>query len=511
MARVLKLAAFASGAVDTREETFNGEKYLVVPVVALVEGVLHAMNSATPEMVLAEEFTRPAVVGGFNGRPLYEGHPLVDDVPVSGNDPKILEDLCIGQVFNASVKKDKLVMEAWINVARAEKIAPKLLERVANGEPIEISVGVFCESDDDETGEFEGKKFAGAWRDIVPDHLALLPAGDTGACSREMGCGVRAAKGAEMSVEKKKDRSFGAKFARVMSLFRSEQAAEEMSDSDLKGKLYQALRKVRSDVNYVEAFVPVTAPTRVIYSCWCPSTSVGPEYGMGYQNVLLERSFTLDASGVVTLGDDEQEVEPVLSYEPVVKAAATEPKTAAQGAPCSCQDHKDTRSAIDMTKEQIAKFLETATDEQVKALSAVAEPPTPAATEEKVETPAAAVVETPKVETPAVASAPKAPTFEEMLATAEPSVRDAIAEGQRVGAEKRATTVKALKDTGRCELTDKELAAMSQAQLDQLVKLAGSAKVDFSAAGLSRPQESANEIPAAPDLTAAVRAARGAK
>jgi hypothetical protein len=505
-----------AAAVDTREETLDGVDYLVVPVVALVEGVLHAMNSADPEMVFAEEFTKPSVVGGFNGRPLYYGHPIVGGEPVTGNDPKVWEELNIGKVFHTAVKKNKLVMEAWIDKVRAAKVAPELLERIAAGDSIEISVGIFCESDAEETGEFDGKKYAGAWRDIVPDHLALLVDGDTGACSRDMGCGVRAAKGAkEMAAEKQKDRSLGARFARLMSMFRTEQAADEMSDNDLKRKLYEALRKVRADVNYVEAFVPVTSPTRVVYSCWCPSTATGPEMGMGYQYVLFERSFTLDANGVVTLGDDEAEVEAVLSYEPVVKAAASA-KTA-QGAPCSCH-LKDTRSTSDMNKEQIVKFLETATDCQVKAMSAVIDTPAPAAaTETKVETPAAAVVET-KVETPAVetkvetpAVAAKAPTFEDLLNAADQPTRDAINSAKQVGNEKRAASVKALKDTGRCELTDAELAVKSQDELDRLVKLAGSAAVNFSAAGGPKAQDGAGVIPAAPDMTAAVKAARGIK
>ncbi len=516
-ARVAVVANAA--AVDTREETLDGIDYLVVPVVALVEGVLHAMNSAEPEMVFAEEFTKPTVVGGFNGRPLYYGHPVIDGEPVSGNDPKVWEELNIGKVFHTAVKKNKLVMEAWIDKVRAAKVAPDLLERIAAGDAIEISVGVFCESDEDEKGEYDGKKYAGAWRGIVPDHLALLVDGDTGACSRDMGCGVRAAKHVEgemKAAEKKKDRSLGATFARFMSMFRVEQAADEMSDNDLKRKLYDALRKVRADVNYVEAFVPVTNPERVVYSCWCPSTAAGAEAGMGYQYVLFERSFTLDANGVVTLDSEEAEVEAVLSYEPVVKAAGNAPK-AAEGAPCSCHKQlKDTRSEIDMNKEQIAKFLETATDEQVKALSAVVETPAPAATTEtKVETPAVeAKVETPaavetKVETPAVAA--KAPTFEELLNAADQPTRDAINSAKQVGNEKRAASIKALKDTGRCELTDAELGTKSQSELDQLVKLAGAAAVNFAAAGGSKAQEGAVVIPSAPDMTAAVKAARGIK
>lgn len=499
----LRVVSLKSAAVETREETLDGVDYLVVPVVALVEGVLHAMNSPTPEMVYAEEFTKPSVVGGFNGRPLYYGHPIVAGEPVSGNDPKVWEELNIGKVFHTGVEKGKLVMEAWIDKVRAAKVAPDLLERVAAGDDIEISVGVYCESDEKETGEYDGKKFAGAWRDIVPDHLALLVSGDTGACSREMGCGVRAAQEAAMKLPKK-DRMANA-FARFLSMFRVEQAAEDMSDNDLKRKLYDALRKVRSDVNYVEAFVPVTNPERVVYSCWTPSTA--SDAGMGYQYVLLERSFTLDANGVVTLGEDEAEVEAVLSYEPVVKAAAS--TKAAEGAPCSCHlTPKDTRSVIDMNKEQIVKFLETATDEQVKALSAVVETPAPAATTETpVETKVETKVETPVAE-PAAASA-KTPTFEELLEKADQPTRDAINEGKRVGSEKRAASIKALKDTGRCELTDAELATKSQAELDQLVKLAGTAPVSFVGAGASRPQEPAQEIPQAPDMTAAVRAARG--
>ncbi len=166
-----------------------------------------------------------------------------------------------------------------------------------------------------------------------------------------------------------------------------------------------------------------------------------------------------------------------------------------------------------MTKEQINKFLETATDEQVKALSAVVETPAPAATEPKVEAPAAAVVEAPKVEAPApVASAAKTPTFEEVLAAAEPSVRDAITAAKTIGDEKRGATIKALKDTGRCSMSDQELNAMSQAQLDNLVKLAGAAAVDFSAAGSSRDQTTNDKaIPSAPSVVDAIRAARGEK
>src|SRR6185369_3044262 len=123
----MRVFASVSSEYEVREETFEGRPHLVVPVVALVQGVLHAMNSPTPELVTAEEYTRPGVVGGFDGRPLFHGHPLVDGVPVSGNSPDILESKSIGRVFNAAVKNNKLAVEAWIDIEKCEAVAPDLL------------------------------------------------------------------------------------------------------------------------------------------------------------------------------------------------------------------------------------------------------------------------------------------------------------------------------------------------------------------------------------------------
>lgn len=581
-ARFLTLEA---ASYEVREETYEGASYLVVPVVALVQGVLHAMNSATPELVTAAEYTRPGVVGGFDGRPLFHGHPLVNGVPVSGNDPAVREAKRIGWVFHTAVKNNKLTTEAWVDVERCAEIAPDLLERIKAAQVIEISVGVFCETDDAETGEYEGKRYAGSWRDIVPDHLALLVEGDTGACSVEAGCGVRAAKEATMDSmyaewldlegadeaflaamracrnipqserdkmpaedfagpnrsfpiaepedvsaaasslgrakgnkdaikkkiiaiayrkgaefvaklpedwKKKKDQKAAGMFARIMSMFRASQDPASMSDQDVRRTLGDALRKVDPRAMYPEAVYANAAEPNLVYCVY-----------EGNDMVYYQRNYTMASDGSVSFGDPA-EVEPVLSYEPVgpeVKAAGGQ-KDAAQGAPCSCHkgDNKDTRSAIDMKKEEAVKAIETATEAQLEALGKVFE--TPAA---QVETPAA------QVETPAVAAAAKTPTFAEVIAAASEADRDAFNTGKAAGEAKRAETIAALKATGRNAFSDQELASKSQAELDNLVKLAGSAKTDFSAAGAARVAEGSEAIPAAPSLTDAVRAARGTK
>jgi hypothetical protein len=80
-----------------------------------------------------------------------------------------------------------------------------------------------------------------------------------------------------------------------------------------------------------------------------------------------------------------------------------------------------------------------------------------------------------------------------------------------------AASIKSIKALGaRNTYTDEQLGAMSQAQLDSLVALAGvkteapRAAVDFGVAG-ARDTSSATEAPAPPDMAEAIRAARGIK
>ena len=183
----LSLRTAAEG-YQARKEVFDGRPHLAVPVTMLVEGVVHAINAESPELVLAEQFGKQP--NGWNGRPLYHGHPFRNGKPVSGNLPEVLMKDKIGTVFNAKLKDNSLRSEAWIDEQFCRERAPELLDRVMAGEPIEISVGAFVDTDEEE-GDYEGRNYKAVWKDIIPDHLALLPAGDEGACSMEMGCGIR--------------------------------------------------------------------------------------------------------------------------------------------------------------------------------------------------------------------------------------------------------------------------------------------------------------------------------
>jgi uncharacterized protein YukE len=325
--------------------------------------------------------------------------------------------------------------------------------------------------------------------------------------------------------KKKADMKHASVFAKWMDnarkLFRTSQDAAEMSNNDLMSRLLDELQEVEAGVLYVEAFHPVTDPTHVVYC----GLEVPGEYAdlqrsqMGYEpfvpceTAMYERSFTLDANGVVTLGTTRVEVQKVSKYEPVegaepeVLAKSTgEPpavKNAELGAPCSCKTHKEAPVTLsgeekNMDEKQAAEFLAKATPEQLKALGV-------AKVEEKKEEVKVAAVAA------VVADAPKVLTFAEILATASPEVQDSINAGLKVAAAAKADVIKALKDSGRCSFTDEQLNAKSQVELDALKQLAGikaaSHVVDYGGMG-ARSVGSQTEVPAPPDLGEHIRAAR---
>lgn len=175
----------ALGAVRT--ETFDGREHLVVPVVALMEGVIHAVNASTPERVPASTLAKAAHT--WNGRPLVFGHPIRDGKQCSANDARVLEQYAFGTIFNARMQGTKLLMDAYVDPVRAEKIGgAKFLERLKDAsDRCEVSVGAHVVTDT-LAGTHLGKPYKASWLESTGDHLAFLPNGK-GACSVEMGCG----------------------------------------------------------------------------------------------------------------------------------------------------------------------------------------------------------------------------------------------------------------------------------------------------------------------------------
>ena len=181
-------AQAATGSIRTLQ--WAEREWLVVPVVALVEGTIQGANAVAPELALAEEFGRH--VEGWNGRPLVMGHPQVNDTFVSANSPEILDTWAFGHIFNARVENSKLKMDAFIDVGRAMTLAgdfQEAVERIQAGNLVEVSTGLFVDLEES-SGKYGDEAFSGIWRNVTPDHLAILAKGVVGACSVEDGCGI---------------------------------------------------------------------------------------------------------------------------------------------------------------------------------------------------------------------------------------------------------------------------------------------------------------------------------
>lgn len=160
----------------------NGDT-LTVPVVMIVEGVL---NDA---LLTVEEFGK--YVGGWNGRPVVVRHPADE----SGNDisaadsPETMASYAIGTLYNARIEGTRLVADMHIEASKACSLGfCGIVEALKAGKVLEVSTGYFSDSEPS-TGDHNGESYSEIHRNIVPDHLAILP-DEEGACSVDDGCGT---------------------------------------------------------------------------------------------------------------------------------------------------------------------------------------------------------------------------------------------------------------------------------------------------------------------------------
>lgn len=179
----LTITANRSDAPKPRHAKLEGRDYLVVPVVALVEGVF---NGALHPLSAIKE-SAPA----WNGVPVVVHHPKQDGAAISANSPEVLEKSSIGRFFNVNVDGSALKGELWIDVAKAKRLggdALKALQWLEAGKPLEVSTGFFSRQSSD-AGRFGDRDYSGVRTNMLPDHIAVLP-GEKGACSWGDGCGA---------------------------------------------------------------------------------------------------------------------------------------------------------------------------------------------------------------------------------------------------------------------------------------------------------------------------------
>ena len=177
-------------AYTPRNERLDGINYLVAPAVLLVEGVHH--GSAGPVFYPLNELS--AFPGAWDGRPVTLGHPEIDGAPIGASSSESIPLFSLGTLMNTfyDPQLGGLRSEVWLDVNKARRIAPDVLKAMQNGEPIEISTGLWYETQGG-PGVWGNEEFDTTATRFRPDHLALLP-GQVGACSISDGCGLRANK-----------------------------------------------------------------------------------------------------------------------------------------------------------------------------------------------------------------------------------------------------------------------------------------------------------------------------
>jgi hypothetical protein len=482
--------AHVSGSYRT--ETLHGQEYIVVPVVALVEGVLQGMSASGPELALASEFGK--FPDSWNGRPAVMSHPIDSDGrPVSANSPKILETYQIGFLFNTALRDNKLHQEAWINksiMTNLNSDTKEVMETLEKGEMIEVSTGYFAEIEPT-TGMYANSEYEGIQRSVTPDHLAFLPIGTLGACSNADGCGAQLA--ANSSPDKKftpvkdfrVDSPCCSTCAETGGTCTHDRKGSSMPETNTtmdtqdpankkkkKGdpKAYEALtiaNTIAGGVMLDDVYKFVSCALKDAgYGTYCYIVGMTTDKVI-YQmyNMFMgeyetyQESYTITSDGVVTLGGDQQQVALMTTIVTVNRGKKTESNPA--------PGEGESSMTAQTTKPGETPTPQANTDKK--------EPRTETVTNEQgvleINYDAEGKVTGYKL-TPKAQEAKKPATAEEFIAQAPPEMQEVLKASLSLHASQKKALISQIKDTKRCKMSDAKLEAMSLEDLQEIAELA---------------------------------------
>lgn len=260
-----------------RHDQMEGRDFIVVPMIILTEGV-HS-GSDGPMFYPAEELSKTPAV--WNYKPVVVYHPEMNGAGVSACIPSIITSRKVGVMMNTRFEKGKLKSEAWIEVDRSDIVDPRILEAINRNEMMELSTGVFVDSDPT-TGEWKGETYQGIARNYRPDHLALLP-DKIGACSINDGAGFLRN---ETGVKRQEALEIIRKALQAAGLM-----SNEMSHDNIRNSLSAALRKKLNIADNCPALLWIAD----VYNDFVIYESDGKLFRIGYT----------DTDTAATLNDEE--------------------------------------------------------------------------------------------------------------------------------------------------------------------------------------------------------------
>lgn len=181
--KLLPLMANEQGA-HSRVEIVDNVQYLVIPTVAVLETVLNGILLPAQEILKWPE--------AWEGVPVPVGHPVDADGWYASAKTRGQLSKCAGWFFDISVTSDKakLVGDIWIELDRAYKLGgnvERAVSQLRNGHSAEVSTAFFADIEM-VMGSYNSVEYFGIFRNIVPDHLAIL-LDEKGACNWQDGCG----------------------------------------------------------------------------------------------------------------------------------------------------------------------------------------------------------------------------------------------------------------------------------------------------------------------------------
>lgn len=167
---------------QAKRQTKDGTEYLVVPGVPVQEQVMNTY------LLPADEIEK--WLTAWDGTPVSIRHAQQNNGSVQVDNPDVP---IIGHFQNTTwdASGKRMLGEYWINTAEVMKYpeGQLIVSMIENGDVLETSTAYWAD-EEPKPGSFKGKAYKTVHRNLKPDHIAVFPGDQLGACSIQDGCGV---------------------------------------------------------------------------------------------------------------------------------------------------------------------------------------------------------------------------------------------------------------------------------------------------------------------------------